>query len=647
MKITEKMIIDHFDVRSFHRGDEYQTDGHVIDAIKTDNLLWGKVAGSLYDPYRVKVRMKGKEIEAECSCPVGTDCKHAVALLLEYIRNPDSFADMNMFHDLLEKKNRDELIGLIKELVQLDPGIIRELGFVMEKKKSLDGKVNMDAIRGRIDFIISGELNYHNIFNVVDEMNEVMKIGERLEESSNWYLAGDVYLSIVEGVFQAYREGADDSSGSLGGLSYECVESFCRCVEEIDDINTDNLLERVLSLFLKEDYGLGTDTMILSLVKQRNLNVIEGTIKNCLKNLDEKKSDMRYFSYSYKRQRMRRLLAEVYSKLEMKEDELNILFSDLKTKEDFIDAANALLKYDRYGEALDTIRKAPKEFVVKMKYFEILDDIPKKEINRYWNITEAAENAFKEPGPLSDHIEWDPYNRIRDIFQKADAVDDMIEMAERIIPRSETLAKMFLYEGYPEKAALVLEGNSKISGDIGISIGSMAWKQRKKDLAMKVTKLALARGLGFRKKLDPEDRRIIGELLKRTPEDELPALVSSFKMDGPLLKFIAKTLVPIRPDISHDLLDKNIERLDGEFVVKMIKDLENISPEISISLGVKAFEAFSGRSHIYYEVMIDMLKAVKPSYSRIHGTNGWDQYILEIKKRFKTKKKLVNMIDNM
>ncbi len=644
MKLTEKMITDHFDARSFERGEGYQENGRVIDAIRSKDQLWGSVAGSRYEPYQVEIRFKGKRISSECTCPVGYECKHGVALALEYLRNPGSFTDLDEVLGYLKKMSREDLFSMLEELLRSKPKIVGEIEFVKDTKASREGQVNIDAIMNRIDQIISGNLDYYHISHMEDELSRICDIGKNLEKTSNWFEAAVVYLSVLEGIVKAYDYGADDSGGSLGGLADEAVDSFSLCAVELEDIEIGSILDRVISLSFEEDYGLETGDMIVAMSRNSNLNFIESRIEKRLSGLD---GDPDSFSFGYNRYQMKELLSDIYSRLGMKEKAVEVLLTDLRTTREKLGAAEILTEDKRFREALEILRHAPRNRQVNHTYFEVLTEIPKNELDKYWNTSEAVEFAFRDHGPLSSSIRRDIYDKIRNIFQKADAVEEMIEIAERIIPRTETHAKMLLYEGYPEKAAQVFKGNSKISGDIGMSIGAMAWKQRKKDLAMKVTKLALAREMGFRKKIDPADRRIIGELLKRTPKKELPILVSSFKMDGPLLKFIAQTLVPIRPDISHDLLDKNFERLDGEFLVKMIKDLGNKSPEISISLGEKAFEAFSGRSHIYYGVMIDMLKAVKSSYSRVHGTNGWDQYILELKIRFETKKKLVKMMDNM
>lgn len=647
MKLTEKMIMGNFDRRSFGRGNDYQRNGQVVDAIRTDELIWGAVAGSQSEPYHVKLNWEDGEISSECSCPVGIGCKHAVALALEYVRQPGSFTDMDEVLSSLKQKSKKELLSLISDLLISNPSHIREIGFVIEKRESSEGRVNVNAVRERIDYILSGELDYYHMSHVADEFYDIYEMGEMLQKVSNWSGAAEVYLSIAEGIFKAYEDGADDSSGSLGGIANESVGSFCQCAEEFDDEKAKAILGRVVYLFAEEDYGLETGDMILSLVRGSNLSVIEKMVKERLNHLDESVRDPKSFSYGYNRRKLKKLLSEVYSKLGMKEKALEVLLSDPRTTEEFVDAARTLLGEKRFGEALDMLRRAPKGHSVNHLYFKVLDEMPEKDIDRYWNTLEAVEYAFRDQGPLSRYIEWDDYKHIRDIFLKADAVEGMISETARIIPGTETLARLYLYEGESEKAASVFKRNVKISGHTGMSIGALAWKLRKKDLAMDITRLAMTRGINLQSRGSASERKMIGELLKRTPKDDIPSLVSTFKMDQILLKFVVDKLVSIRPDIARTLLEKNIEHIEGDLIVRMIKKLGKRTPEDSISLEIIAFDSFSGRSHIYYGIMIDMLKAVKPCYLKIHGAEGWDEYLNSLKRRFKTRKKLMKMIEGM
>lgn len=79
------------------RGLQLQRSGQVLEVVlhedEEDGLrLWsleGLVQGSLKQPYRVNADLSFEEdgrlnsFEGDCSCPVGVDCKHAVALALQ------------------------------------------------------------------------------------------------------------------------------------------------------------------------------------------------------------------------------------------------------------------------------------------------------------------------------------------------------------------------------------------------------------------------------------------------------------------------------------------------------------------------------------------------------------------------------------
>ncbi|MDN5767974.1 MAG: DEAD/DEAH box helicase [Humibacillus sp.] len=76
--------------RTFERGQEYAAQRRVrsLATRPEGGMLLGTVSGSRSDTYQVIVessperRARGVDWWARCSCPVGMDCKHAVALLL-------------------------------------------------------------------------------------------------------------------------------------------------------------------------------------------------------------------------------------------------------------------------------------------------------------------------------------------------------------------------------------------------------------------------------------------------------------------------------------------------------------------------------------------------------------------------------------
>ncbi len=71
---------------AFPRGDAYWREGRVRSCAREGEALIGVVVGT--EPYTVQVRVSGRTLVGDCSCPVGDGvCKHVVALGLSYLAN--------------------------------------------------------------------------------------------------------------------------------------------------------------------------------------------------------------------------------------------------------------------------------------------------------------------------------------------------------------------------------------------------------------------------------------------------------------------------------------------------------------------------------------------------------------------------------
>lgn len=92
MKFEQKNIIEACGKSSFSRGQEYFKSGRVLsldyDAIKRGVELLGRTLGSGGNIYNQKVFLDFQggyiEIDGQCDCPVTYNCKHVVAICLEY-----------------------------------------------------------------------------------------------------------------------------------------------------------------------------------------------------------------------------------------------------------------------------------------------------------------------------------------------------------------------------------------------------------------------------------------------------------------------------------------------------------------------------------------------------------------------------------
>lgn len=83
--------------------------------IKINNFIFGKVEGST--TYKTEVDLES--LDGSCSCPYGTNCKHAVALYLVYQKG--KFCDAEDFIKSLNKMSSNELKEMILSKLQDNP----------------------------------------------------------------------------------------------------------------------------------------------------------------------------------------------------------------------------------------------------------------------------------------------------------------------------------------------------------------------------------------------------------------------------------------------------------------------------------------------------------------------------------------------
>lgn len=67
--------------------------------------------------------------DGSCTCPSDSyPCKHVEALRLTYEKKPRSFQDVDALLKKLERKSKEELLGLMREMVLRGPAALGALG---------------------------------------------------------------------------------------------------------------------------------------------------------------------------------------------------------------------------------------------------------------------------------------------------------------------------------------------------------------------------------------------------------------------------------------------------------------------------------------------------------------------------------------
>ena len=111
-KVTQQDISTSFGRNIIDRGTAYFKESRVFacDYDEASNMLVGLVKGTNDTPYNTKASIKpsnkgGYIIQSTCSCPIGWNCKHAVALLLAYQADSPNYNIENSYQTWYEMLN--------------------------------------------------------------------------------------------------------------------------------------------------------------------------------------------------------------------------------------------------------------------------------------------------------------------------------------------------------------------------------------------------------------------------------------------------------------------------------------------------------------------------------------------------------------
>ncbi len=227
--LSEAAIRQKATAESFRRGKNYYRQGAVTSLVLRGNVLLAEVEGSQYVPYQVQITFdEGGAIDASCSCPYnwGGWCKHIVATLLACLHEPEMIENRPTLEELLADLSPEQLHGLLRHLVERDPGLANaiESQVTLLRSGSVPAsdprRIPVDpapvrrqvrAILRSLDHMRRSEAYWH-IDEVVDQVRQLLNrvhdfidVGDGrnalalLEAITEEYIAGWIYLDDSDG----------------------------------------------------------------------------------------------------------------------------------------------------------------------------------------------------------------------------------------------------------------------------------------------------------------------------------------------------------------------------------------------------------------------------------------------------------------
>jgi len=258
MPVTEAVIRGLATAQSFERGKSYYHRGAVLDLSQRGNTLLARVEGSSYEPYEVSVELSEHGVmEAFCSCSYdwGGCCKHIVAALLAYVREPDQVTERPVVAELLADLGRNDLLELLTELLSKQPRWIDwvEMRLTTQAAEGSEEDashprqrqtpIDPEPFRQQAQYALS---NY-DVRDWRGGRDAVSEIRALVEQARPFVEAGDglnalLILEAVTGVFVKHwyevdYEGTDSAMlfADLGSLFAEAILSADLSAEERDE----------------------------------------------------------------------------------------------------------------------------------------------------------------------------------------------------------------------------------------------------------------------------------------------------------------------------------------------------------------------------------------------------------------------------
>ena len=240
-KLTSDMIRRYVGDTSFARGEDYFADGMVINGRRVGDTLKADCHGSRGTPYRVKATVSdGAIVDAECSCPVGSHCKHIAALLLTWLDRPDEFVKAEDTHASLLKRSQAELVALVEQMLVRYP----ELESLLELPMPTGDKhepVNPKVYQKQAAAAFSGaryssryDDDYGAGDDVARELDAMLETADKFRQQGDPFNAAAIYQAISDEVLEHYEE-FHDESGELGSVVDDCVTGLGHCLAQIGD----------------------------------------------------------------------------------------------------------------------------------------------------------------------------------------------------------------------------------------------------------------------------------------------------------------------------------------------------------------------------------------------------------------------------
>jgi len=443
-RITKSDVVNWTDDIYFKRGQSYYASGAIYEQRREGMKIKSKCSGSQAPFYRQEVVFNSKGIEsAECSCPVGDGghCKHAVALLLTWVNDPDSFQEVEALDALLEKRSKPELIAVIKQMLEQEPDLesLLDLPIIGEESKPINIKaIRQQAQRAFRD--VDYEWGYTE--EIKRDLNPLLKL------AADYLLRGEaensalIYMTVIEAILDNEDAAMGDEEGRLLGVSYDCAEALGNCLPSTNDKKKRlEILQVLFSVYRWDSIklgGVGAADYVPEILTSKTTPEERVEIAKWAREIMPKGDS---WSDGYHREHLGRLLLDLEADTLDDEAYLKICRETGRLN----DLIERLLKLKRIKEAEDSAKEAedyPLYLALSVfannKHVEIAEKLVTERLNKVKDdrLIQWLASRFKDRGDLAGSFQleeklfwkypnFDKYKTLRKLAKQLNRWDDL------------------------------------------------------------------------------------------------------------------------------------------------------------------------------------------------------------------------------
>jgi len=258
--LTDKAIKQFAGSVIFDRGYDYYINKLVYELQYDSDAdsIRAQVSGN-YGDYNVTITMAGEHVSAVCDCPYdGYPCKHAVAVLLTFIHNKNTYIQQETKRKKkdasLTKKikalSKDKLVEILLSCSEKYPDVKRELMVRLEP----DNTITLNTIHKQIAKAFPPiESHNYSTDDIAGKLNTIMASVENAPNT----MQVKVYWAVIDGVLEELNSyGMDDED--LESVAIETMESLVEIFRDDETLQEEKatIIEELMDYYNQGNCGL-------------------------------------------------------------------------------------------------------------------------------------------------------------------------------------------------------------------------------------------------------------------------------------------------------------------------------------------------------------------------------------------------------